>query len=145
MYFICSMAKLEVTSESPARCLPGVYKNHRSSSYPPPGPAAGGHTPRHTPETENLRHLRDFADEAAIPVATVMLSLNQHKRRQPKPDLFRIQQRDAPTQNTFIFQPLQALPTGRGGQINGIGQRLQREGCSRFAVKKATYGQFYLT
>ena len=57
-----------------------------------------------------------------------MLSLNQHERRQPKADLFRVQQRNASTQNTFVFQPLQALPAGRGGQINGIGQRLQREG-----------------
>jgi hypothetical protein len=96
VYFICSMAKLEVTSDSPARCSPAVYKNHHSVSYRPPAPAAGNHTPRHTPETEHFRHLRHFADEAAIPVAAVMLGLDQHKRRQPSPT-FSASSSDAPS------------------------------------------------
>ena len=57
-----------------------------------------------------------------------MLGLDQDERRQPQPHLFRVQQGDAPAENTLVFEPFQAFPAGRGGQINGIGQRLQREG-----------------
>ncbi len=58
----------------------------------------------------------------------MMLSLDQDERRQPQPHLFRVQQGDAPAENALVFEPFQAFPAGRGGQINGIGQRLQREG-----------------
>ncbi len=80
VYLICSIAKLEVTSDSPGTLLTrrfievviplhvGHLNSHQIVVFP-----------RHPPEAKHFRHLRDDGHEPTVPFTAVVLRFYQHK------------------------------------------------------------------
>jgi hypothetical protein len=91
VYFICSIAKLDVTSDKPGTLLTSFCRSRHNVSCPQPERVTGNHTPRHTPESKHFRHFRDHGGEATVPVAAVMLGFDQHKCGQAQAKFLRIQ------------------------------------------------------